>query len=114
MEVPWAEASRFGIMTVDEEDRITEFAEKPKEPKSNLASMGIYIFTWKQAAASISTADEADPNSDNDFGKNIIPAMLAAGETDGGLPLRGLLEGRGHAWTPCGTPTWICSPRARA
>ena len=47
MEVPWAEASRFGIMSVDGEDRITEFAEKPKEPKSNLASMGIYVFTWK-------------------------------------------------------------------
>ena len=79
MEVPWSEASRFGIMSVDEHDRITAFAEKPKEPKSNLASMGIYIFTW-QKLRSYLLADEADPTSDNDFGKNIIPAMLDAGE----------------------------------
>lgn len=79
MEVPWAEASRFGIMSVDENDRITAFAEKPKEPKSNLASMGIYIFTWQKLRAYL-LADEADPTSDNDFGKNIIPAMLEAGE----------------------------------
>ena len=79
MEVPWEEASRFGIMSVDEQDRITEFAEKPREPKSNLASMGIYIFTWSKLKAYLA-ADEADPNSDNDFGKNIIPAMLEAGE----------------------------------
>ena len=78
--VPWEEASRFGIMSVDEQDRITEFAEKPREPKSNLASMGIYIFTWSKLKAYLA-ADEADPNSDNDFGKNIIPAMLSAGET---------------------------------
>lgn len=75
----WAEASRFGIMSVDGEDRITEFAEKPKEPKSNLASMGIYIFTWSKLREYL-VADEADPTSENDFGKNIIPAMLAAGE----------------------------------
>ena len=79
MEVPWSEASRFGIMSVDEHDRITAFAEKPKEPKSNLASMGIYIFTWQKLRAYL-LADEADPTSDNDFGKNIIPAMLEAGE----------------------------------
>ena len=79
MEVPWAEASRFGIMSVDGEDRITEFAEKPKEPKSNLASMGIYIFTWSKLREYL-VADEADPTSENDFGKNIIPAMLDAGE----------------------------------
>ena len=79
MEVPWAEASRFGIMSVDGEDRITEFAEKPKEPKSNLASMGIYIFTWSKLREYL-VADEADPTSENDFGKNIIPAMLNAGE----------------------------------
>ena len=79
MEVPWSEASRFGIMSVDEHDRITAFAEKPKEPESNLASMGIYIFTW-QKLRSYLLADEADPTSDNDFGKNIIPAMLDAGE----------------------------------
>ena len=79
MEVPWAEASRFGIMSVDGEDRITEFAEKPKEPKSNLASMGIYVFTWKTLRRYLE-ADEANPNSENDFGKNVIPAMLGDGE----------------------------------
>ena len=79
MEVPWDEASRFGIMNVDGEDRITEFQEKPREPKSNLASMGIYVFSWKALRAYL-CADEEDPNSENDFGKNIIPAMLSAGE----------------------------------
>ncbi|MBE6990829.1 MAG: glucose-1-phosphate adenylyltransferase [Ruminococcaceae bacterium] len=79
MEVPWAEASRFGIMAVDEEGRITEFAEKPKEPKSNLASMGIYIFTWRKLRQYL-IEDEADPASENDFGKNIIPQMLQNGE----------------------------------
>ena len=79
MEVPWAEASRFGIMAVDGEDMITEFAEKPKEPKSNLASMGIYVFSW-QTLRKYLTEDEADPNSENDFGKNVIPAMLNNGE----------------------------------
>ena len=79
MEVPWEEASRFGIMSVDGEDNITEFAEKPREPKSNLASMGIYVFTWKKLREYL-IADEADPASDNDFGKNIIPTMLKNGE----------------------------------
>lgn len=79
MEVPWAEASRFGIMNVDAHDRITEFAEKPKEPKSNLASMGIYVFSWEKLRAAL-IADENDPQSQNDFGKNIIPTMLNAGE----------------------------------
>ena len=75
MEVPWAEAPRFGIMSVDKDDQITEFAEKPKQPKSNLASMGIYVFSWKKMRQYL-TEDEANPNSENDFGKNIIPAML--------------------------------------
>ena len=79
MEVPWEEASRFGIMAVDGDDMITEFAEKPKEPKSNLASMGIYVFSW-QALRKYLTEDEADPNSENDFGKNVIPTMLNSGE----------------------------------
>ena len=79
MEVPWNEASRFGIMSVDGEGMVTEFAEKPKEPKSNLASMGIYVFTWAKLKAYL-TADEQDPASDNDFGKNIIPNMLRDGE----------------------------------
>lgn len=78
MEVPWAEASRFGIMSVDERDRITEFAEKPKKPNSNLASMGIYVFSW-QTLRRYLTEDEANPGSENDFGKNVIPAMLRDG-----------------------------------
>ena len=77
--VPWEEASRFGIMSVDQDMRITRFAEKPKQPESNLASMGIYIFTWPVLRAAL-LADHADPESDKDFGKNIIPKMLAAGE----------------------------------
>ena len=80
MEVPMAEASRFGIMNVDENDRIYEFEEKPKKPRSNLASMGIYIFTWSKLREYL-IADEADEKSANDFGKNIIPSMLDAGET---------------------------------
>ena len=76
IDVPWEEASRFGILSTDEEGRITEFAEKPKEPKSNQASMGIYIFKWEKLKEYL-TRDEADPDSENDFGKNIIPAMLA-------------------------------------
>ena len=79
MPVPWEEASRFGIMSVDGEDMITEFAEKPHQPKSNLASMGIYVFSWK-ALRRYLTEDEADPGSENDFGKNIIPKMLADGQ----------------------------------
>ena len=79
MEVPWEEASRFGIMAVDENDMITEFTEKPHQPKSNLASMGIYVFSW-QALRWYLTEDEANPASENDFGKNIIPRMLADGQ----------------------------------
>ena len=80
MEVPWDEASRFGIMAVDSNDHIVEFQEKPKQPKSNLASMGIYVFTWKKLREYLIN-DENDPASSNDFGKNIIPNMLNAGET---------------------------------
>ena len=76
MEVPLEEASRFGIMNVDANDMIYEFEEKPKKPKSNLASMGIYIFTWSKLRKYL-MEDEADPSSSNDFGKNIIPTMLA-------------------------------------
>ena len=79
MEVPWAEAPRFGIMSVDGDDMITEFAEKPKEPKSNLASMGIYVFSWK-ALRQYLIDDENTEGSENDFGKNIIPNMLGDGQ----------------------------------
>lgn len=73
--VPMEEAHRFGIMNADETGRITSFDEKPKVPKSNTASMGIYIFNWKMLKAYMAL-DDADPKSENDFGKNIIPAML--------------------------------------
>ncbi len=75
MEVPWEEAPRFGLMVADENDKITEFQEKPKNPKSNLASMGIYIFNWDILKKYL-TEDEMDPNSENDFGNNIIPNLL--------------------------------------
>ena len=78
MEVPWEEASRFGLMVTDENAQITEFQEKPKNPKSNLASMGNYIFKWSILRKYL-IADEQDPNSDNDFGKNIIPNLLKDG-----------------------------------
>ncbi|WP_302925491.1 glucose-1-phosphate adenylyltransferase [Holdemania filiformis] len=74
--VPLKEASRFGIMNTDETDRIIEFEEKPAKPKSNLASMGIYIFNYKTLRKYL-TADEKDPNSEHDFGKDIIPAFLS-------------------------------------
>ena len=77
--VPWEEASRFGIMNTDPDDSIAEFEEKPQNPKSNLASMGVYVFNW-QTLKEYLTRDEADPTSSNDFGKNIIPAMLQNGE----------------------------------
>ena len=78
-QVPWEEASRFGIMNTDAEDNIIEFEEKPKHPKSNNASMGVYVFTWEKLRKYL-TEDEADPNSSNDFGKNIIPKMLSDGQ----------------------------------
>lgn len=79
LEVTMDEAKRFGIMNVDENDQIYEFEEKPPQPKSNLASMGIYVFSWQKLRRYL-IDDEADPKSSNDFGKNIIPNMLAAGE----------------------------------
>ncbi|MDO4757197.1 MAG: glucose-1-phosphate adenylyltransferase, partial [Parabacteroides sp.] len=78
LEVPLKEASRFGIMNCDETDRIVEFEEKPKEPKSNLASMGIYIFNYK-ALRKYLIEDEKNPDSNHDFGKDIIPAYLNDG-----------------------------------
>ena len=79
LDVPMEEASRFGIMTCDEEGRVVDFTEKPKEPKSTLASMGIYIFTWKKLKQYLIENENANSGS-KDFGKDIIPAMLAAGE----------------------------------
>ena len=79
LEVSMEEASRFGIMNTKEDGTIYEFEEKPKNPKSNLASMGIYIFDWKKLKYYL-TEDEKDPESSNDFGKNIIPSMLGNGE----------------------------------
>ena len=90
MEVPWSEASRFGIMSVDENDRITAFAEKPKEPRSNLASMGIYIFTWQK------------------------PRHAGGRRGHVRLSLRGLLEGRGHPGLPVGRQHGYAGPGQRA
>lgn len=78
-EVPMAEASRFGILVTDEKDNITAFQEKPKNPTSNLASMGIYIFSYKVLRAEL-RADAKDPESEHDFGKNIIPNMMKEGK----------------------------------
>ena len=78
-EVPMAEASRFGILNTNEDGSIYEFDEKPKKPKSNKASMGIYVFTWEKLRKYLEQ-DEEDPKSQNDFGKNVLPAMLNAGE----------------------------------
>lgn len=79
LEVPMKEASRFGIMNTNNTGRIIEFEEKPAEPKSNLASMGIYIFTWKLLREML-IADMAKEDSKHDFGKDIIPAMLNSGK----------------------------------
>lgn len=79
LDVPLSEASRFGIMNCKPDGTIYEFEEKPKQPKSTLASMGIYIFSWKKLRKYLEE-DEANPQSSNDFGKDIIPAMLSNGE----------------------------------
>lgn len=79
LEVPWEEASRFGLMFVNNDGSISEFEEKPKKPRSNKASMGVYIFTWKKLRQYL-IDDENNPNSGNDFGHDVIPAMHAAGE----------------------------------
>ncbi len=79
IQVSMEEATRFGIMNLGPDGNICEFEEKPAHPKSDLASMGIYIFDWKKLRDAL-IADENDPNSAKDFGKNIIPRMLADGE----------------------------------
>ena len=88
MEVPWEDASRFGLMVTDGDGRITEFQEKPKQPKSNLASMGIYIFNTDVLEKYL-IEDEADPTSENDFGKNVIPALLKDGRKMYAYPFTG-------------------------
>ena len=79
LEVPWEEASRFGLMFVNDDGSISEFEEKPKNPRSNKASMGVYIFTWSKLRQYL-IDDEANPDSGNDFGHDVIPAMHTAGE----------------------------------
>jgi glucose-1-phosphate adenylyltransferase len=88
IEVPKNEASRFGIMNTREDMTIYEFEEKPEKPKSNLASMGIYIFNWKTLKKYLKE-DEANKNSNNDFGKDIIPSMLSNGNTMVAYPFKG-------------------------
>lgn len=88
IDVPLEEASRFGIMSTHEDGQIYRFSEKPKVPDSTKASMGIYIFT-KEKLEKYLRADSEDPSSANDFGKNVIPAMLAAGERMMAYPFSG-------------------------
>jgi len=75
IEVPWEEASRFGLVVTDENNKIIEFQEKPENPTSNKASMGVYIFDWKILRKSL-IEDHNNPDSGNDFGKNVIPMLL--------------------------------------
>ncbi len=86
--VPLAEASRFGILNTNPDNSIYEFEEKPKKPKSTNASMGIYVFNWKVLREAL-IADEDDPKSSNDFGKNIIPSLLGAGHKIMAYPFDG-------------------------
>ncbi|NLJ40603.1 MAG: glucose-1-phosphate adenylyltransferase [Clostridiales bacterium] len=80
IEVPWEEASRFGILTVDENDMVIRFSEKPKQPDSNLASMGVYIFNWPVLREAL-IEDERESQSHNDFGKDIIPMLFRQGKS---------------------------------
>ncbi len=105
--VPMKEASRFGIMNTDESGRIVEFEEKPEHPKSNLASMGIYIFTWK-LLRKLLLADIKNPDSNHDFGKDIIPTMLNDNRR---LFMHINLKDTGKMLVPStlsGKQTWIC------
>ncbi len=79
LEVPWDEASRFGLMIVNDDGSIAEFEEKPKNPRSNKASMGVYVFNWKKLRKYL-IEDEANESSGNDFGHDVIPAMHSNGE----------------------------------
>lgn len=88
IEVPWDEASRFGIMNTNETLEIIEFEEKPKSPKSNLASMGIYIFNWSVLKEFLEI-DDKNPESSNDFGKDIIPLLLEENKKVIAYPFKG-------------------------
>ena len=101
LEVPMEEASRFGIMNVDENDDIYEFEEKPKHPKSNLASMGIYIFTWSKLRELQRLRQEHHPRH------------AGRRRKDDRLPFPGLLEGRGHHRLPVGRQYGYAFPRQR-
>lgn len=79
IEVPWEEASRFGILNTDDQNQVVEFDEKPENPKNNLASMGIYMFRWEVLRQAL-LEDDKNPESDNDFGKNVLPMMLEQGK----------------------------------
>jgi glucose-1-phosphate adenylyltransferase len=94
MEVPLEEASRFGIMNTDDNDRIIEFEEKPKEPKSNLASMGIYIFNWKRLRE-VLVNGYSKGNPMEDFGGDVIPAYIEAGENVFAYRFKGYWKGVG-------------------
>ena len=107
IEVPMKEASRFGIMNTGEDDRIVEFEEKPEHPKSNLASMGIYIFNWK-LLRKLLLADIKNPDSNHDFGKDIIPTLLAQDKHS--TPTSSKATGRmSEPSIPSGKQTWIFS-----
>jgi glucose-1-phosphate adenylyltransferase len=88
IEVPWNEASRFGIMDTDEDLRIVDFDEKPVNPKNNLASMGIYIFSWNILKEYLEM-DDRDPNSSHDFGKDVIPMLLEENKKLFAYPFKG-------------------------
>ncbi len=88
LEVPWEEASRFGVIHVDNKMEVKEFDEKPEKPKSNLASMGVYVFNWKKLKAYLES-DNISEESSHDFGKDILPAMLENGEKMVAYPFKG-------------------------
>lgn len=88
MDVPWDEAHRFGIVNTNDEKRILEFQEKPPEPKSNKASMGIYVFTWDVLRKAL-IEDAENPDSENDFGHNVIPMLHEEGKRIFAYPFSG-------------------------
>ncbi|MGG3560249.1 glucose-1-phosphate adenylyltransferase [Neobacillus rhizosphaerae] len=88
IEVPWVEASRFGIMNTTEDMRIVEFEEKPANPKNNLASMGIYIFSWNVLKEFLEM-DDRNPESSHDFGKDVIPMLLEENKKMFAYPFKG-------------------------